>query len=152
MRHWRHWMLPAATGIAGLAAGWHLGSGREEVQLAALHPAGQANTPSTADGLTPDDVRRVIREELARRDGSPEIPAPPAPATIPNAKEAAAASQAQSVIEAAISRRAWTEADADAMRDVFPAMNPDQQGEVLRQYSQAVNQGRLIPQTDRVPF
>ena len=38
------------------------------------------------------------------------------------------------------------------MRDVFDKLSPDQQAEILRQYAQAVNQGRLVPQTDRMPF
>ena len=56
------------------------------------------------------------------------------------------------MLEGAIARRAWTEQDADAMRAVFPDLNGDQQSEILRQYAVAVNQGRLVPQSERVPF
>jgi hypothetical protein len=150
------WLMPAATGIAGLAAGWYLAGGRGEQPLAVFadRPASIASAPQ---GLTTDDVRRVVREELARRDGPGESDTAGRPpltesAPVPSARESAAAAQAQSVLETAISRHAWTEADADAMREVFSGMNADQQGEILRQYAQAVNQGRLVPQTDRVPF
>jgi len=51
-----------------------------------------------------------------------------------------------------MAKRQWAEADADAMRAVFDQLSPDQQAEILRQYAQAVNQGRLVPQADRMPF
>ncbi len=38
------------------------------------------------------------------------------------------------------------------MREVFPDLNGEQQADFLRQYAMAVNQGRLVPQTERVPF
>lgn len=147
----RKWLLPAATGLAGLAAGFMLGSHQGEPDAPALS---SAVTTATGAALTAEDVRRVIREELAVRapDSGPaqKVAAPPAPAV--TAREAAASSRAQSVLEIAIARRVWTEQDADAMREAFPELNRDQQAEFLRQYALAVNQGRLVPQTERVPF
>lgn len=99
----------------------------------------------------------MVREELAARGSGTDAPVPPGespPAAPPEvmARESAAASQAQSVLEVAIARRTWTEQDADSMREVFASLSGEQQAELLRQYAVAVNQGRLIPQTDRIPF
>jgi hypothetical protein len=154
MAAWPRWLLPAATGIAGLAAGFLLGQGREAPAIqgsAAIPPS----TPMAA--LTAEDLRRVVREELAARS-APPVASPPAgeppPVATPEtiARESAAALQAQSVLDGAIARRTWTEQDADGMREVFGSLSAEQQSEFLRQYAMAVNQGRLVPQTERVPF
>ena len=144
------WLLPAVTGVAGFTAGLLVGVQRADAPAAVFTTGSSASQP----GLTADDVRRVVREELAAR-GSVAADVKPAALPLPppvSAQQVAAASQAQSVLEGAIARRAWTEQDADAMRAVFPDLNGDQQSEILRQYAVAVNQGRLVPQSERVPF
>jgi hypothetical protein len=150
----QRWWWPAATGIAGLAAGFLLGgrapdgAARPAVSTPAAAPAGGA-----AGMLTAEDVRRVVREELNARTpaGASVASVPAVPPEITPA-QAAATQQAQAVLDSAIARRSWTEADADAMRETFDELTPDQQSEILRQYAVAVNQGRLVPQTDRIPF
>ena len=150
----RKWLLPAVTGVAGLTAGFLVGAHRPDAS-AAVFAAGPSTSPSVSQGgLTAEDVRRVVREELATL-GSVSAEAKQAVQPLPpqvTAQQVAAASHAQSVLEGAIARRAWTEQDADAMRDAFPDLNGDQQSELLRQFAVAVNQGRLLPQTERVPF
>lgn len=152
------WLWPAATGIAGLAAGLLLAPGPSVVPANAFAPTAER---APGANLTAEDVRRVVREELAARGTAtgagtrPEATLPPIPETIAPetaAKQFAAAAQAQSVLDGALARRNWTEQDADGMREVFNTMSPDQQGEFLRQFAMAVNQGRLVPQTERVPF
>ena len=49
-------------------------------------------------------------------------------------------------------RLAWTEADAERFSEHFEQLPADQRMELLRKFSVAVNQGRLVPQTDRMPF
>jgi hypothetical protein len=154
MAPWPRWLLPAATGVIGIAAGFLLGQGRE-VPAARGPAAAEASTPVTA--LTAEDLRRVVREELAARGPEPVSLAAagdPQPVVAPEvmARESAAASQAQGVLDAALARRTWTEQDADGMREVFASLSGEQQAEFLRQYAVAVNQGRLVPQTERVPF
>jgi hypothetical protein len=112
--------------------------------------AGRAQAPAV-QALTAEDVRRVVREELAAQGGG-TVAAASTPTAPPSAAQAAAASTAQSVLQTAIARRSWTEADADEMRATFDQLTPDQQAEILRQYAVAVNQGRLVPQTERMPF
>lgn len=151
----RVWWVPAATGIAGLAAGLFLG-GRDDgpvrVEERGSAPETTVGFPAGERGLTAEDIRRVVREELAARYASSQATNAPAVPEPPTAAQSAAASQAQSVLETAIAKRNWGDTDAEALRAVFDQLSPDQQAEVLRQYAQAVNQGRLVPQTDRVPF
>ena len=152
MAAWPRWLLPAATGVVGIAAGFLLGQGRE-IPAARGPAAVEASTPVAA--LTAEDLRRVVREELAARAPGPAPAAAgdPQPEVTPEvtARESAAASQAQGVLDAALARRTWTEQDADGMREVFASLSGEQQAEFLRQYAVAVNQGRLVPQTERVP-
>ena len=154
MGAWPRWLLPAATGVVGIAAGFLLGQGRE-IPAAREAAVVDSSTPVTA--LTAEDLRRVVREELVAWDPGPVAPAAagdPQPVVAPEvtARESAAASQAQSVLDAALARRTWTEQDADGMREVFASLSGEQQAEFLRQYAVAVNQGRLVPQTERIPF
>ena len=162
----RDWLVPAATGVAGLAAGFLLAGGSDAPGLVEPVPNGQAgwvqppmSSPgqATNPGISLDDMRRVVREELAARDGAAgradsRIAASDPPATPPDAAQVAAASQASAVLNAAIARRTWTNADSESAREEVAKMTTDQRVELLRQYSQAVNQGRLVPETDQVPF
>jgi hypothetical protein len=155
----RQGWLPAATGVAGLAAGvllsgWWGGEGAA--------PLAQAARERVAGSLTVEEVRHVVREELAAHGAAPTRGTPPplgatsemavlAPA-LPTASQTSATQQAESILAAAISRHTWAETDADALRGIFHDMSADQQAETLRQFAMAVNQGRLTPQTERIPF
>lgn len=149
----RNWGYPAA-GIAGLALGLMMSSmmgGRDATMEA---PVGSRPTPTRGEpaALTVEDIRRVVREELAvARSGASQERHADAVAA-PSTAQSAAATEARSVLEAAIARRSWDETDADAMREVFANLSGEQQAEFLRQYAMAVNQGRLVPNTERVPF
>jgi hypothetical protein len=142
------WWLPVITGIAGLAAGVFIG--RDEA-VAPPAPSISSAPAGVTTALTAEDIRRVVREELASKAAGIHAPPPVQPA-LTTTEQRAAAVQAQSVLDSAIARRSWTEADADALREIFDQMSADQQAEILRQYSLAVNQARLTPRTDRIPF
>ena len=155
----RHWWLPAATGVAGLVAGI-LVSGL--VGAGGAAPSATVASERSAGVLTTEDVRRVVREELVARDSTPAratptpgaasaAPAATAPVA-PSASQTSAAQQAESILAAAISRRTWTETDAASLREIFHDMSAEQQAETLRQFAVAVNQERLSPQTERIPF
>jgi hypothetical protein len=154
------WWIPAATGIAGLAAGyWLAGRAADPPAMpgerAPERPAVVAVAPIDAPGLDAEDVRRVVREELAAHRASADAPRgspDSSPADPPSQAQAAAATQAEALLRGALARRSWTEADADALRSLTHELPPDRQAEILRQLAVAINQGRIVPQTERIPF
>jgi hypothetical protein len=79
-------------------------------------------------------------------DGSTDEPHPPTPA------QTAALARASTLIDSAISRRQFTDADVDALRAEFHQLSAEQQAEVMQRYAVAVNQGRIVPESDRLPF
>lgn len=155
--------MPAATGLAGLAAGLMINApgGSESdpgpAPAVVFSTEGSRSAPSVQVPVTIDDLRRVVREELAaQRTSTPPRAAdhdPLAESTASSvAEQDAAARQARAVLDAAISRRSWTAADRDALHAQFPAMSPAQRQEWLQQYAQAVNQDRLVPDLEQPPF
>lgn len=154
----RNWIIPIATGAVCLAAGMFIARGPGEPAIDGTTPPERrdAVVSPQASAFTLEDVRRVVREELAAK--APNAP-PPAGAADrqavveqPTGEQVTAASQAQATLDAAISRRSWTAADAEALRRDFDAMSPDQQAELMRRFSLAINQGRLVPDGEYVPF
>ena len=164
----RSLLLPFSVGLAGLAglaAGWILASwfnaapGPASMPLDGAQDPPVVTSPTVASGsITLDDLRRVVREELAtaaRTAGAQArtvVEDVPDDAVRPTPEQDAAHSRINQLLDAAISRRSWTEADVDAMRAEFHQLTADQQAEVMRRYAMAVNEGRIVPQSDRVPF
>jgi len=161
----RSWLVPLGTGLTGLVAGWILSSGRytpaSDASLTASTPprgssveVNPAVVQSAAISL--DDVRRVVREELVAAKGRPAVAGQTVGTTDepqpPTLAQTAALTRASAVLDAAISRRQFTETDVDALRAEFHQLSPPQQAEVMQRYVLAVNQGRLVPQSDRLPF
>ena len=159
------WLVLLGTGLGGLVVGWILASGRYTSEsdaplMATTQPLG---TPvevrpavSQSATISLDDVRRVVREELVAARGRPAVagetvgdtgnPPPPTPA------QTAALGRASAVLDSALSRRQFTDADVDALRAEFHQLSTEQQAEVMQRYALAVNQGRIVPQSDRLPF
>jgi hypothetical protein len=161
----RSWLVPLGTGLGGLAAGWMLASGRYEPASGAplivtTQPQGSPvevrPAVSQSATISLDEVRRVVREELIAAKGRPAVagqaagdtdePQPPTPA------QTAALARASMVIDSALSRRQFTDADVDALSVEFRQLSTAQQAEVMQRYAVAVNQGRIVPQSDRLPF
>jgi hypothetical protein len=161
----RSWLVPLGTGLGGLAAGWILAAGRyppasDAPQTATTQPQGSPIEvrPAVVQSATIslEDVRRVVREELVAAKVRPAVagqpagdadePQPPTPA------QTAAMARAGMVIDSALSRRQFTDADVDALRAEFHQLSSAQQAEVMQRYAMAVNQGRIVPQSDRLPF
>ena len=160
-----NWLVPAATGLAGLVAGLLINHSAESDPGApgpapvAVFPG--ATAPSTsapsAAPVTLEDLRRVVREELAAMPQAGASPGGSDPAlqdssALSIAEQNTAATQARAVLDAAVSRRSWTDDDREALHAQFPVMSAAQRDEWLQQYAQAVNQGRLIPDSERPPF
>lgn len=159
------WLVPAATGIAGLVAGLLINQPADP-DTTALERApvvvipGNGEDPAAATSVAPvtlDDLRRVVREELAALPAGGTTVATRASGlegstANSEAEQSAAFAQAQAVLDAAVSRRSWTEADREALQGQFTVMSPSQRDGWLQQYAQAVNQGRLIPDSERPPF
>lgn len=155
------------AGVGGLIAGLVLSRVVDHAELVETVRGVQGEAPHTfagtgtsiPAGFSVEDLRRVVREELAAHGASStasariaqNAPAEGA-AESPSTEQMAAAVQAHAALDEAISRRQWTEADAQSLRERFHNLSDDQQVELLRKFSVAVNQGRLVPQTDGVPF
>ena len=161
------WLVPAATGLAGLVAGLLINHSAESDpaapgrESAAVFPGATAAPASaTAPSVAPvtlEDLRRVVREELAAmpQAGASQGGGDPAlqdSSALSIAEQNTAATQARAVLDAALSRRSWTDDDREALHAQFPVMSAAQRDEWLQQYAQAVNQGRLIPDSERPPF
>ncbi len=161
----RSWLVPLGTGLTGLVVGWILASGRYTSESDAplttsTQPLGSPvevrPAVSQLSTISLDDVRRVVREELVaakvrpavagQAAGDTEEPQPPTPA------QTAALGRASAVLDSALSRRQFTDADVDALRAEFQQLSVEQQNEVMQRYAVAVNQGRIVPQSDRLPF
>jgi len=100
--------------------------------------------PVTVGGITRDDVRVVIREELARADRAATAPAEEA---APDPAEAAAIEQAHAAAATAIDQGiedgVWNEADRHALRLQLVHLGPEETKEVLSPLFQAINDQRL---------
>ena len=157
----RTWLVPTVAGFAGLAAGFFIARDGGEAGAGPATISADSRTLSepqlreTTSSFTLDDVRRVVREELDARGvaggAKSEVPASLA-AALPDSAQSAASSRASSTLEAALARRSWTEQDSDSLRNDFVDMTSDQRAGWLRQFSVAVNQGRLVPESERSPF
>jgi len=161
----RTWLVPVITGILGMLIGWRLLPRAEAPAPAAFAVSSTAaetghvpdHSKVPAGGLTADELRLVVREELAAamntsRADPVALGETAAPTEAPTPAQEAALMRANQLVAAASSRRQWTDDDADALRAELRTLTPEQQGEVLRQYAVAVNEGRIVPQGDRPPF
>jgi hypothetical protein len=157
-------LIALATGLMGFVAGWLLAAPSEAPPAASsFAPAMEAQgssrevslAPSQPGGISLDDVRRVVREELAAAGRQPAVVGAgqtEAADTEPTPAQAAALARASMVLDGALSRRQFTESDVDALRAEFHQLSPGQQAEIMQRYAVAVNQGRIVPTTDRLPF
>jgi hypothetical protein len=154
----RDWMLPVTACLAGLGIGLVIPRGTEATRPAVLPAdtatrAPAASPASASASFTLDDIRHVVREEIMAHESESGV----APPVAESARAAppppsAAEARAAATLDAAIARRVWTEADAEALRADFTELSAAQRAEWLRQYSVAVNQGRLVPETERGPL
>jgi hypothetical protein len=103
-------------------------------------PAARAPAPLAAAGLDRDDVRAVIREELARLDHAPALSEDE---LRPSEEAERAHTAALSVVEAGIADGVWDDADRQALRAQLGALGAAETHEVLSPLFQAINDQRL---------
>jgi len=149
------WM---ALGLAALAATFWLGArlgapaGGERVIVerpVAAAPAVMRSVAS-APGLTRDDLRAVVREELAQHAAEP-TPAPEAaPGAAPGATSPERVGQVRAAVEAAhgvviegVERGMWGDRERAALRTQLVQLGPAETREVLTPLFQAINTQRL---------
>jgi hypothetical protein len=145
-----HWSLIVVAVAVSFAAGrWQ--SPVVAPVAAPVAPPGRAVAAAGA-GLTANDVRAAVRDELRR---TPSIPAagcePSEPAADseadPGAPPSAPFLEAQSIVTAAVDRARWTAADARALTDVLRTLEPDENRRVTRALYTAANAGHLVVET-----
>jgi hypothetical protein len=99
-----------------------------------------------APGLDPealqDDIRELLREELAERDG-PDGDTAVEAAVAPTTDNLAAAERGQDVVASAIAAGHWTEADAIELRALALEMTQGQREEVAHTLVPAINRQEL---------
>jgi hypothetical protein len=101
------------------------------------------------------EVRRITREELAASNASFRVDAEREPLVEPAtaaAVQVADDTRARALVGDAIGRGRWTDEDADSLRERMAGLAADQRGEIVRLLSVAINQGGLVPESDRLPF
>lgn len=167
----RAWLVPSLTGALGIVVGLSFAALREP-----RHTATESGVPIQAhpfaarsqDGAV-NNVAGVAREsEMTPRDShaqtamKPEQTSvdsivhvePPTPdhSTDDETTLSAAAQQAIATVEAAIIRGSWTANDAAILRTEFYALPRIRQEELLQALIVAVNQDRVVIETQHFPF
>jgi hypothetical protein len=145
------WM---ALGLAALAATFWLGArlgapaGGERVIVE--RPVAAAPTVirsvASAPGLTRDDIRAVVREELAQHAAEPTPASEAAPrATSPErvGQVRAAVEAAQGVVIEGVERGVWGDRERTALRTQLIQLGAAETREVLTPLFQAINTQRL---------
>jgi len=150
------------VGALGLTLGIALGSAFTGGRDAA--PAAAAPTAATRGELTRLDVAAVVRAELARAPRGPAAAVAPAPVVDPDPQpevdDAAVvapevldhAARATAVLDQALARGQWTDADGDALRAQIATLPSEQAMPIMVRMSDAVTRGELALATDGMPL
>jgi hypothetical protein len=116
-----------------------------EAQVSQSARATPLANPS-AQAITPEQIRRIVREELGTRSRSPADRAPALPTEEEHvALEASreATSRAEALIAAAHARGTWSPSDRDALRGLIDRMSNEQRTAVLNPLAAAMNRGEI---------
>ncbi|RYZ44073.1 MAG: hypothetical protein EOO71_00960 [Myxococcaceae bacterium] len=119
--------------------------GPAAVQLPGV-PAPAAVLPADLDARIEQAVSRALQAQAssaAPREDAPKPQAPP----VPDARNAAAWARGNEALERALSARRWGEAEARELSASVPALTPQQQMDLLRRLSVAINEGQLKVET-----
>jgi hypothetical protein len=146
-------------GLAALAATFWLGTrlggstgapaaarmDRVVDRVVAERPVGPAITMQPAAGLTREDIRAVVREELAQHAGPAAEARDAAEAVSPEraAQVHAAVVAAHEVVTDGVARRTWGDRERAALRVQLVQLGPAETHEVLTPLFQAINAQQL---------
>jgi len=136
----------AAALAAAFALGTRFGGNAERVVIerdarpAMVTPVTMAVRPSTNATVTADQVRAIVREELAteREDGDTATGDPQVVA----AREESAI-RARQVVARAIEQRTWSERDRDELLAAMRNLDSSQANAILGELFPALNDGRV---------
>jgi hypothetical protein len=139
-----------ALGLAALAAtfwlGTRMGASGDRVTERVIVERPVAAPPvmqavAGAPGLTRDDIRAVVREELAQRAGEAAPVAEVSPERAEQVKTAVAAAH-QAVVDG-VAHGVWGERERAALRPQLTQLGPAETREVLTPLFQAINAQRV---------
>jgi hypothetical protein len=130
----------------------------------------QGGSPAVGGGLAPAgtseaarelELRRLLREELSRHASAsasaPEPAVPPASgsaaaASTPSPQTVVQVERAHAVLDSAIARLTWTNADASAFKNATASLPPAERMELLRKFATAVNEQGMRLETAGSPL
>jgi hypothetical protein len=159
------WLSHALAGAAGVVLGalavhlWSSPSRADDARASAAVADDGSTIVTPSDASASDErLRRLLREELARRDGLPvaRTASPPAASTAPafahSADVEARSARANAVLDAATARLAWREEDAVELRQLLSALPPAEREALMTRFAQAVNDRGMRLETLGPPF
>jgi hypothetical protein len=159
------WLSHVLTGGAGVVLGalvvhWWSSTARvDDARAATPVTEGGATIVASSDVSASDErLRRLIREEFARRDAVP-VAAPASPAVASTAQAfadspdvQAKSARANAVLDAATARLVWREEDAAELRQILSGLPPAEREALMIRFAQAVNDRGMRLETLGPPF
>jgi hypothetical protein len=147
-------MVAAALVLGAFAAGRLTGASSSTTPSAVAAPATtpasvmtmRAPSPAAASpGVSPGELRAIVRDELAARDElGADVAGGEAPPSAPRAPSDAAL-RAGNLADDAIASGRWSAEDAAAFHAALGELDADEQRAVLSTVARAVNEQRLDP-------
>jgi hypothetical protein len=145
----RDFLIPIAIGTACLAVGWYVGgSGKHEDTQTAVSITGDGSVTNPPVASVMTDSQDCPQYTPPEEATEARAPGP----SLPTREQAAASMQAHAVLDAAISRRTWTDEDADAFTAYFEELSAEEKIATVKKFTTAINQQAMKPVTDRMPF
>ncbi len=143
------WLVGLVLGGLGFVAGTWTRDGATTVVSSSSPPPPltrvvappEARALPAPPSLTADEVRAILREELAQRD-TPTSEAPRAPEP-PTNEQVAAFDRANEIVDRALVVTTWTENDRARLREQWIHLTPAQLADLSRTVFPRINDGSL---------
>lgn len=149
-------MKSVVSGMLCLAIGLGVGA-----TYAGLSGAGQSTTVERVNviregevggGLTRNDIRFVVRSEQRHAQEEARVAAAAAGEAKVDPEIEDRAARADDVIDAAIARGVWNDADRDALHEGFDGLPGERKAEIFAKLADAVNRGQVTLATEGLPL
>jgi hypothetical protein len=147
------WMVGAlALAAIGFYAGTTLPRERGPSRGPSAPPPVLVREVAVGGGLSAQDVRDVVREELAARPAV--VPTPKAVVPTPEqvARSAEAHARARRVLDDAIAAGRWTDDDARTVGHLLGSLTPDDALDLYQTLFPALNDGTVRAEITGAPF